>query len=583
MQNTNTKDLLAILVQNGALPQSREEFVRNESLKTGKSYEEVMTQGQLVDPKNIAKARATLLGFDFVELLGKKIADDVLKIIPRTVAENYGLVPFDLKDGEVSVAMKNPSNIQALESLDFALRGQGNLRYKIFVVDGEGLSWGLRQYENLKEEVGEVLRDADKELERAEDVDFSGKGDIAKVVEKAPVSKAIDIILKHSIEAGASDIHVDPMSDSVRIRYRVDGELKTAISLSKEIHNALVARIKILSNLKIDENRIPQDGRFHSTINNKEVDFRVSILPTVNGEKVVMRVLDSSEGVHTLKDLGILGSRLNIVQDYIKKDHGMLLVTGPTGSGKSTTLYSVLGMINNSKVNIVTLEDPVEYFIPGISQSQINPKMGFSFASGLRYVLRQDPDVIMIGEIRDKETAEMAIHASLTGHVVLSTLHTNSASGAVPRLLDMGIEKYLLMSALDVIVAQRLVRKLCNYCKKKVKITPEEKMIIDKEWNQITDEEKKLLGLGDMKIVEEVYHANGCEKCGGEGYRGRIGIFEIISMTEDVQNVVAESPSSIRIKEAARKDGFMTMMEDGVSKVAMGLTTVEEVLRATQE
>lgn len=583
MKNANTKDLLTILVQSGALASEKEEFVRNESLKTGMSYEEIMTRNQLVDPKNIAKAEAMLWGFDFIELLGKKIEDSVLKIIPRSVAENYGLVPFELKNGEVSVAMKNPSNIQALESLDFALRGRGNLRYKIFVVDDEGLSWGLRQYENLKEEVGEVLKEADKELEKVEDIDFEGGGDISKIVEKAPVSKAIDIILKHSIDAGASDVHIDPMSDSVRIRYRVDGVLKTAISLSKEIHNALIARIKILSNLKIDENRIPQDGRFHSKIKNKEVDFRVSILPTVNGEKVVMRVLDSSEGVHTLKDLGILGSRLDIIQDYVRKDHGMLLVTGPTGSGKSTTLYSVLGMINNSKVNIVTLEDPVEYFIPGISQSQINPRMGFSFASGLRYVLRQDPDVIMIGEIRDRETAEMTIHASLTGHVVLSTLHTNSAAGAIPRLLDMGMEKYLLMSAIDVVMAQRLVRKLCNYCKTKVKITPEEKVIIDKEWNQIRDGEKGLLGLDKLKNVEEVYHATGCEKCGGEGYRGRIGIFEIIPMTEGVQNIVAENPSSIRIKEAARKDGFMTMMEDGISKVAMGLTTVEEVLRATQE
>lgn len=385
--------------------------------------------------------------------------------------------------------------------------------------------------------------------------------------------------MSNAIEASASDIHIEPSDTDVRVRYRIDGILHTSLMLPKHVHPAVISRLKILANLKIDESRLPQDGRFHVDVGGKSVDLRVSILPLIYGEKVVMRILDKSGKVPTLEDLGVRGKALEWVLENIKKTHGIFLITGPTGSGKSTTLYSILSMINTMAVNIVTLEDPVEYFIEGVNQSQINTDIGLTFAAGLRSILRQDPNVIMVGEIRDKETAELAVHAALTGHLVFSTLHTNNAIGAMPRLIDMQIEPFLLTASVNVVGAQRLVRKVCQDCKKPQPVPPALEAQLKAEIATVPD----MYFEGIRKDTIQIFKGDGCEKCENTGYKGRFGIFEVLPITPEIQELILSKAANSKILEVAEKLGMITLRQDGIIKVLRGETSLEEVARVTKE
>jgi type IV pilus assembly protein PilB len=401
-----------------------------------------------------------------------------------------------------------------------------------------------------------------------------------KIIDEAPISKIVDVIIRHAIEARASDIHIEPSEEDLRVRYRIDGVLHSSLILPKAVHPAVVSRIKILCNMKIDEQRLPQDGRFHMTLDTKPIDFRVSTFPTVVGETVVLRILDKSTGAPSLDDLGLTGRRLNIVNEAIQKPHGMFLMTGPTGSGKSTTLYAILSLLNKPGVNIVTLEDPVEYFIDGTNQAQIKPEIGLTFASGLRSILRQDPNIIMVGEVRDRETAELAVNSALTGHLVFSTLHTNSAIGAIPRLLDMGIEPFLLTDSINLLAAQRLVRKLCDKCTVESEPTPGIEKVIRDALVGVDPTELEGINLKKLKV----FAGRGCPVCGNTGFRGRIGIYEVLALSKGVQQLITDRASDLKIQEYAIKEEKMVLMaQDGVIKALRGLTTIEEIVRATKD
>ncbi len=406
------------------------------------------------------------------------------------------------------------------------------------------------------------------------------KSDMERLVEEAPVIKIVAVIIKHAVEGRASDIHVEPLRTKSRVRFRVDGLLKSSIFLPSRIHPAVIARIKILSNMKLDESRIPQDGRFSTRVGNRDVDFRVSTFPTTLGEKVAIRILDPTTGLKSIEELGLIGRNLAVAKDALQKPYGLILITGPTSSGKTTTLYAMLSRLNKEEANVLTLEDPVEYHLDGVNQSQVRPELGFDFAKGLRHLVRQNPNILMVGEIRDSETADAAIHATLTGHIVLSTLHTTNALGVVPRLIDMGVEPFLVPTALNIAVAQRLVRALCLDCKKKVTTKSEIKDLILKAIESLPPSVKK-----DVKIPKpfEIYESKGCKKCNQQGFRGRTAIFEVLKMTDELAEIILKGVTEERIREEAFRQGMITMKQDGILKVLDGVTTIEEVIRAAEE
>jgi type IV pilus assembly protein PilB len=420
-------------------------------------------------------------------------------------------------------------------------------------------------------------------IEAKPDVRRSKAEEVAeRVMAEAPITKIVAVMLRHAQEGMASDIHIEPSENEVRIRFRVDGILYTSIILPKNIHSSVATRIKILSNLKIDETRIPQDGRFHSVIDGKKIDFRVSTFPTSFGEKVVLRLLDPTIGLLNFEQLGLSGYNLKVMQEGIERPFGMILITGPTGSGKTTTLYAILNVLNQTGVNIVSLEDPIEYNIEGINQSQIKPEIGYTFASGLRSILRQDPDIKMVGEIRDEETADLATHSALTGHIVLSTLHTNNAIGVIPRLIDMGVSGFLLPSAVNIAMAQRLIRRLCPQCKKEVDPLPRAKEMIEKELAQIPEQTRKEY-LDILNKGIKIWEAPGCKFCAGKGTKGRIAIYEALHMTPQLDRIIIEGVTETKILEESRRQGMLTMRQDGFLKVLAGTVSLEEVLEAVEE
>ena len=421
-----------------------------------------------------------------------------------------------------------------------------------------------------------IVESAEDEEEIKPKKDKEKKAKSEEITETAPAAKIVHSLIKRAVREKASDIHIEPYEEELVVRFRIDGILTKIISLPIEIHPAVISRIKILSDMKIDETRLPQDGRFQTVVDGAEVDFRISSLPTVNGEKIVGRLLDKSAGILTLEQLGLRGTAFQTLDENIKKAHGMILVTGPTGSGKTTTLYAVIDKIKNVGINIVTLEDPVEYRIATINQSQVNAKIKFTFANGLRSIVRQDPDVIMIGEIRDYETADMAVHAALTGHVVLSTLHTNDAAGAVPRLMDMKIEPFLINSSTNCVVAQRLCRKICESCRELLKTESGEEDLAKKELNNLPPKEKK-------PDKFQFFHGKGCDNCSGSGYKGRIGIYEVFELSDDLKEMVAKRASGTDLGHQAIKNGMVTMKQDGILKAVEGLITLEEVYRVTKD
>ena len=532
-----------------------------------------------------AKERAKQLGIPLSDLTGKVISPQVLMEVTEEAATFYQFVPIDKRGDELEIGMLNPDDLKSQEAVRFIAQNR-NFTPKISLITDTDFKNILKQYRSLKGEVDTALQELEKELSVRDEPIEEGKRSKAetaleKVMAEAPITKIVAVILRHANEGRASDIHIESTEDRLKIRFRVDGILYTSLILPKAIQPAVVSRIKILSSLKIDETRVPQDGRFHSVIDGNKIDFRVSTFPTVFGEKVVLRLLDPGEGSKTFEQLGLDGRNLKLLEEAMDKPFGMILISGPTGSGKSTTLYTILKNMNQEEVNVVSLEDPVEYYIEGVSQSQTKPEIGYTFASGLRSILRQDPDIIMVGEIRDGETAELATHAALTGHIVLSTIHTNNSVGVIPRLVDMGVQSFLIPSSLTLAMSQRLVRRLCSECRKAAKPAPKIKELLDKEAAGLSDAIKENIKDVDWKNLE-IWQAPGCKFCAQKGTKGRIAIFEALAMTPQLEGIVIEGATEGKIVKEAERQGMITMRQDGIIKVLRGLISFEELIGAVE-
>lgn len=563
--------LIDVLISQGDLTADAGEKIKLQEIQSGKPQEEIIKSQGLVKPDRVARALATLYNVPFVDLEQVPISPEALSILPQSVATRFNVIPtqVDREKGEVSLAMANPLDIGAIEFVEqltkLRVRPLAVVPSQVEEMISDRYSVGLAQ------EVNAAIKEAGPT-----DVNTVDLSKLDEVIREAPIARIVKELLTFAIKSRASDIHIEPEEKATRVRYRIDGILQEKFTMPRSFHDSLISRIKILGGMKIDERRIPQDGRFNFKTGVEEVDLRVSSLPTVHGEKIVMRLLKKSGGVPKLPELGLRGRALKNLEDSILRPHGIIIICGPTGSGKTTTLYSVLSRINTPKVNILTLEDPVEYQIAGVNQVQINPAAGLTFASGLRSFLRQDPNVIMVGEIRDAETAGLAIQAALTGHLVFSTLHTNNASGVLPRLLDMGAEPFLLASTITCIVAQRVVRTIHEDCK--VEYEPEASVVEDM---------KKVLGplwpanLNGKPV--KLHKGKGDPECGNSGYLGRVGIYEVMPVTEKIARLVSERASSADIEKTAREEGMITMKQDGYLKALEGVTTMEEVLRVAQE
>lgn len=568
--DTVNQSLADILFAQKLLNKNQYDDVKVKSASKGVSEESVIESLEIVPEAKLAQAKATLLGIPFVDVTNASFSPQALGYVPRAVAERFSLIPFayDEITKTLSVAMGNPVDLEAITFV----REKTGLNIKSFAASPTEVVKEINQQyrQELVGDVGAALKETDDQA-KIKTVDTD---QIAQIIKEAPIAKIVSTILEYAVTSRASDVHIEPQEDRVRVRYRIDGILYDRLSLPKVVQEAVISRIKILAEMKIDEHRTPQDGRFNFKIDDKEVDLRISVLPTVFGEKIVMRLLRKTGGIPTLHELGLGGFSEKVLETAILRPHGIIIVCGPTGSGKTTTLYSVLSKLNTTKVNISTLEDPVEYQIAGINQVQINPAVGLTFADGLRSFLRQDPNIILVGEIRDKETTELAIQAALTGHLVFSTLHTSSAAGALPRLLDLGAETFLLGSTMTAVLAQRIVRKICSHCKVSYSPPP-----------QLVEEMKVALGkyfppnLNDVKL----YKGTGCEECGGSGYIGRVGIFETLPITEKIGSLILQHADSGAIEKQAIAEGMITMKQDGYLKVLQGVTTIEEVLRVAQE
>lgn len=573
------------IIDSGLATRADVENSEKESEETGVSLPEVLVKQGKISQDDSRRVRAYVSGVPFIDLHEQKINIDILSLIPEPIARRYNIVAYKKSDKGVEVAMLDFDN---LEAIDFVRKKIGT-KILVRLTDKDSIKSVLLQYQkSLKAEFGDMIQQEAKSLkvikgDQGEDV--ASENDLKKLAEDLPVVRIVDTLLNHAIIQSASDIHIEPMENQLLVRYRIDGILHDAMVLPKDIASGITARIKILSNLKLDEKRLPQDGRFKIQLENEKVSFRVSTLPTHFGEKTVMRLLRESSGGYTLEALGFHGYSLETIHHAMKQHIGMILVTGPTGSGKTTTLYTVLDILNTPDVNISTIEDPIEYQMPRINQTQVRPDIGLTFSQGLRALLRQDPDIVMVGEIRDGETASLGINAALTGHLVLSTLHTNSASGAFPRFIDMGAEAFLVVSTVNVVIAQRLVRRLEN-AKEKYFLSKDEINNLAKNANL----DRLLKALIDEKIVptdstwETInFYKPTINAESGDGYKGRIGIHEVIKMTPMIRELIIKNESADVIEVQARKEGMFTMLEDGIFKAAMGLTTIEEVLRVVSE
>ncbi|MFH1671237.1 MAG: GspE/PulE family protein [Candidatus Portnoybacteria bacterium] len=547
-----------------------------------KNQDPDQSAGKNIDNEDLEalKKKAEALKVPYLDLTGKEIPVEVLKEIPEEAAAFYGFVPVSKQENVLEVGMLNPENLKARDALRFIVRSSG-LESKIHLISPTGLKNILKQYRSFRGEVKKALKELEQELEEKEKTKLvKVTEEVKSIAAEAPITKIVAVILKQAIEGNASDIHIEPGDSKTKVRFRIDGSLLTSLLLPKEVHASVISRIKILSHLKIDETRVPQDGRFSTTVGQRKIDFRVSTFPTSGGEKVVLRVLDPATELDDFSKLGVEEYNREILEKAIKQPFGTVLISGPTGSGKTTTLYTILSKLNDEKVNIVSLEDPVEYYINGVSQSQIRPEIGYTFASGLRHILRQDPDIIMVGEIRDEETASLAVHAALTGHILLSTIHTNNAIGVIPRLVDMKISPFLLPSSLNLAMAQRLTRRLCDKCKKETEAPKQENDIIEEELNQLSPEQRKRF---PWEKPFKVYRPTGCKHCGNKGTKGRIALFEMLEMTPELEEIINTSLTEGKILEEAKRQNMITMRQDGVYKVLQGLITFEEMMRVVEE
>ncbi len=592
-----------LLKKTGKLSADQLSSLKDQARNEKKPLQEVVIASNAVSEKDLTQLYALEIEVPFVEINPKDIKKETLHLIPERIARQYNVIVFNVEEnGTKMLAMEDPDDVQAISFLQKQL----GTELKVFIATRSNILQSIDQYrENISSEITQVISAQDEEQAQEKDEDY----DEEDLAEDSPISQTVNLLIEGAIKVGASDVHIEPREDYVSVRYRVDGILKEVNKLPKKVHGALISRIKILSNLKIDERRVPQDGRFKIELNSSLYALRVSTLPIAEGEKVVMRILSEGSKALTLEDLGYWGASLDTINQAIVQPHGMVLLTGPTGSGKSTSLFSILSILNKPEVNISTIEDPIEYKIIGANQTQVNPQAGMTFATGLRALLRQDPNIIMVGEIRDTETANLAVQAALTGHLVFATLHTNNAATCLPRLLDMNIEPFLIASTVRAVVGQRLVRRLCPSCRKSYEPDAATLKQVYESFN-IKDataiqrihqlEEKALAGgigkaVGNSKATAELsttaskivklWSANpeGCNECNHNGYRGRIGIYEALDNSSEIQKLIVGNATSEIIQNQAIKDGMVTMQLDGFIKALRGQTTVEEILRVTVE
>ena len=569
------KNLKDILKDEGLIDEKKVEEIALRQLKTGEPEEEIIKSLRIISDQDLVKTKAKFLKVEYVDLENIGFSPEALSLVSENVASKYNLVPYrlDPKTKTLYVTMVNPLDLETIEFLEM----KTNLKISAGMSTEKQITSFIKEkYVREKSITSEV----NKALDERKIDELVAKKAQEKVAVEAPVAKIVSTILEYALKARASDIHLEPQEENVRVRYRIDGILQEKYLLPRNVHEAVVSRIKILSSLKIDEKRVPQDGRFFFSAEGMDVDLRVSTLPTTYGEKVVMRLLKKSQKVPTLPDLGLRGLALKNLMNSIQRPHGIIIICGPTGSGKTTTLYSILDIVATSKVNVVTIEDPVEYQMKGVNQVQVNVQAGLTFASALRSFLRQDPNVIMVGEIRDAETADLAINAALTGHLVFSTLHTNDASGVPPRLLDMGAEPFLLVSSLNCVVGQRVLRRVCKDCVSEMEMTPEQeteiKTTLGPIYNMIEDKFKKE---GKKLMIPKIV---GCEKCNNTGYMGRVAIYEVMPINEKLSKLIIEKATASQLQSTAMEDGMLSMKQDGYAKVLEGITTMEEVVRVAQ-
>lgn len=565
------KQLKNILLQSEIISEEDFNSAREESIRLGQSLTNVLIGRGDITESYLIELVGSYFNIPIVNLEQITIPKEILEIVPETYAKAKNLIIFEKDEQKkiIKIAMLDPLDYETIEFL----RVKTGYWIEPYFVTSSGLKYGLKQYkQRLGVKFNEVIAENIKKFFAVE----TGEKNLEKMVETVPIILILNSIIEHAVVLNASDIHFEPMAKELLIRFRIDGILHEILSLQKRIEPILVARVKILANLQIDEHNIPQDGRFKFELDDTNIDVRVSVMPVMHGEKVEMRLLKSSNRQFTLEELGLSPESASTVRDEIKKPHGMILVTGPTGHGKTTTLYSILHILNTPKVNITTIEDPIEYEIPRINQTQVNPKAGITFATGLRALLRQNPDIIMVGEIRDSETVDIAVNAALTGHLVLSTLHTNDAPTALPRLLDLGAPAFLLASTVNLIIAQRLVRKICNVC---IESYPVSKEIENLILNQIVLNQDTHI----KKIPKILYRGKGCKSCDYSGFRGQTGIFEVLRITDSIRELILKHAPIGEIRKQAIKEGMTTMFEDGLRKVEQGLTTIEEVIRVVRE
>jgi type IV pilus assembly protein PilB len=579
-------NLIASLIEKGLLTQTQAEALEKEAKSRGVDAEEVIFEQSLVSEQEILNIKSQAFNLPVKNFSDEeKVPREVLLLIPYESSRYYQMIAFQKDNRDLYVGMVHPENSEAQQALKFIAQGLG-LNLKIFLISPKDFARLRKDYTSFGEEVVSslaALKKQSKESSRA----FSNQQKIINLDEKilegfeeAPVIKLVSDILKNAVSQKASDIHIEPEKNRLRVRYRVDGDLASVLFLPQEIHQPVLTRVKIICDMKIDETRVPQDGRFSAFIGGRQIDFRVATFPTSSGEKVAIRILDPDTGLQGLEDLGFSSWNLEIVKNSLKKPFGMILVTGPTGSGKTTTLYAGLQILNQDSVNIITLEDPVEYFINGVNQSQVIPEIGYTFAFGLRSILRQDPNVIMVGEIRDKETAELAIHAALTGHIVLSTLHTNNAVSAIPRLLDLGAQRFLIPSTISIIIAQRLLRRLCPDCKKPVAPSPEIEKIIDQAVSSLPQEFKKQLNYKKPYTIFGFGEVD-CKTCKNRRTLGRVGIFEVFQMTSEAEKIILNQGKEELLQEEAKNQQMVSLRQEAVLHLLGGDVHFSEVLRET--
>jgi len=584
MQVENSQ-LKAFILDAGLVKKETLLKVEEKAKKAKKELADFLVKEKLLTKEQLIKLQAYILGIPFVNLEKENIPEDILQIIPEPIAKQHNIVSFRKKGKNLEVAMLDPNDLQTIEFI----KKKSDLKILPRLTNPNSIKNALSQYQkSLEAEFGELIKEESKivALPRKKDKGKETKEDLEKAAEQMPIIKIVDTLLKHAILQQASDIHIEPLEKEVIVRYRIDGILHDTMTLPHKLHSGIIARIKVLSNLKLDEHRLPQDGRFNIKTEDYKISFRVSILPVYDGEKAVLRLLPEDAKGLTLENLGFRDKALEKVHRNIKKPNGMILVTGPTGCGKTTTLYTIMDILNEPGVNISTVEDPIEYRMTRINQTQVKPKIGLTFANGLRALVRQDPDIIMVGEIRDNETAGLAINAALTGHLVFSTLHTNSAAGSFSRLIDMKTEPFLISSTVNLIIAQRLVRKLYTETKQKHKLNLDEIKSLSKE----IDLEKILQILKNEKIIKpkddwnsiEFYKPGKSDEC-PDGYKGRIGIYEVLEISEAIRSIIIREAPTNEIETQAKKDGMLTMLEDGFIKATQGITSIEEILRVTKE